>query len=267
MKILITGGMGFIGTALMKALAKNKNNEVHSYDLKDGQDILNLEHITESMKGVDVCYHFAARIDASGDDIQDFANHNLDGTMNVIWACKKNGVKRLIFSSSAAVYGDNPEPVSVLSPLKPKNIYGTTKKVAEDLIKMSGLDYVILRYFNVYGPGQAIGNVMTRFKECVRTGRDIVVYGGDQVRDFIHIDVITEMNLRAMSMYGGIYNIGSGIGRTIIEIASIFQMAAGGKIRIIKKDARKTDIKHSAFIGGIDADHNKLLLDYISSDT
>ncbi len=147
---LVTGGEGFIGSRIVA------ETNAQSFDLKSGQDILNQAQLTEALRAKKVIWHCAAKVSVpeSVAKPEEYHRTNVEGTRMLLSATEKTDT-RIIFSSSAAVYGEADYPVSETEILNPTSPYAENKRDAEELLRESGLPTVILRYFNVYGPGQS----------------------------------------------------------------------------------------------------------------
>ena len=272
MKILVIGGAGFIGKHLVKFLLKN--NQVLVYDnlstgsdesmmslVKKGArflkgDILDFDVLCEFSKDVDVVIHLAAVADVNESVINpEITNKvNVDGTANVLQCCIKNKVKKMIFASSAAVYGDSKEnSINEDGATNPQSPYGQSKLDAEKVIvktcKENEIDHVIFRMFNVYGKGQnkQYAGVITKFLGSIRDDKRLVIYGdGEQTRDFVSVNDVTdafECAIRADS--SGTYNIASGESISIKELANMILDIYGKEIEIEYKSGRKEDIRYS----------------------
>ena len=211
MKILITGHKGYIGSHLYRSL-DDGINIVHGVDLKDGQDILHC--LPDS--SYDVVFHMAAlpRVGYSIENPSYTLRHNTYGTSVLLEWAKDHNVKRFIFSSSSAVYGNGSGPESP---------YGLHKLLSEQECKLYskiyGLDTVSLRYFNVYSKDQKYGGsystVISAWLEMIRRGQPLRIDGdGTQSRDFIHVDDIVSANIFCMNykynFNGQNYDVGSG---------------------------------------------------------
>jgi len=273
LKILVTGGAGFIGRYLVEFLLKD-NQEVLAYDnlstgsnesmislVKKGAkflkgDILDLDILCEFSKDVDVVIHLAAIADVNESVINPDVTkkNNVDGTVNVLQCCIKNKIKKIIFASSAAVYGDSKEiPINENCTTNPQSPYGQSKLDAEKIIektcKKNGINHIIFRIFNVYGKGQnkQYAGVITKFFENIRDDKPLVVYGdGQQARDFVSInDVVESFDCALKSNKSGTYNIASGKSTSINELAGIMFDVFGKKSEIKHKDMKKGDIKNS----------------------
>lgn len=258
-KVLVTGGCGFIGSHLVEAL-KGENSVkvigISEHNVPGGVeflkgDIRSLEEIESTFKGVDVVFHNAALIsvEESQKDPLGYLETNVLGTVNVLEACRRDGVKKLVFSSSASVYGNRDGPCKEDMSTRPESIYALTKVMGEEQCKMYsrvyGLDCVCLRYFNVYGPGGK--GVIPVFLERVKRGQNIVVFGdGEQTRDFVNIKDVVRTNIMASEYKGfGVFNVGTGKGITINQLIEILKGLLGKDFVIERKPEREGDIKYS----------------------
>ena len=275
MKFFITGGAGFIGRHLVAKLLHDKH-EITIFDnfsssskndithlLEDGVglvtgDILDYDLLLKSMPNYDFVIHLAAQTSVS----QSVANPKttadiiVDGTVNVLKSCVKTNVKNIIFSSSAAVYGNSINTLlAENAQLSPLSSYGASKLVAEyNLLafsKLFGLNCISLRLFNVYGNGQSSeAGVIRKFLKNISKDVPIEIFGdGVQSRDFVHVsDVIQAFycairNIEAKR--GEVYNIGSGTATSINELASLLISSKGKDLQVIHKPALEGEIKDS----------------------
>jgi UDP-glucose 4-epimerase len=245
LKILVTGGAGFIGSNLVDALIglshdvvvvdnlssglrKNLNPRAKFYEI----DICDkkLSEVFEREKP-EVVNHHAAQIDVrkSGEDPIADAEANIVGSLNVITNCLRFGVKRIIYASSGgAVYGDVQYlPADESHPINPISQYGVSKHTVEHYLHLYsvtlGLQYVILRYSNVYGPRQnpyGEAGVVAIFAIQMLTGKQPTIFGpGDKTRDYTHVSDIVKANLVALDKgKNAIYNIGTGVETSDQEI-------------------------------------------------
>ncbi len=184
---------------------------------------------------------------------------NVTGTENLIKACVKNNVKNLIAVSSAAVYGDLPSAKDSLnerSQTKPTSPYGKSKLEMEDLVKRysaaNSINSVILRFFNVYGPGQSdeYAGVISKFAQNIKEERPLLIYGdGLQTRDFVNIQDVIDLIYHAISRMEGkqssIYNIASGKSVTIQYLAEVMNEVSGKNLDIQYERPRESDIRYS----------------------
>lgn len=270
MKILVTGGAGFIGRYLAEHLLKN--NEITIYDdlssstrekilplINKGVkfvkgDILDFKLLSESSKNFDIIIHLAAKSDVSESVIHPeiTTSVNLNGTINVLKCCAQNKIKKIIFASSAAVYGNCKDlPITEESKTEPLSPYGASKLSAENEIKRYasefGFDAIILRMFNVYGVGQndLYSGVISVFLKNIAQNKPLVIYGdGEQTRDFVSIyDIVQAFDHVILSNGVKTFNIASGKSVSINKLAEI--LLADEKFKVIYKEQKKGDIKNS----------------------
>ena len=275
MKFFITGGAGFIGRHLVAKLLHDKH-EITIFDnfsssskndithlLEDGVglvtgDILDYDLLLKSMPNYDFVIHLAAQTSVSQSiaDPKTTIDIIVDGTVNVLKSCVKTNVKNIIFSSSAAVYGNSINTLlAENAQLSPLSSYGASKLVAEyNLLafsKLFGLNCISLRLFNVYGNGQSSeAGVIRKFLKNISKDVPIEIFGdGVQSRDFVHVsDVIQAFycairNIEAKR--GEVYNIGSGTATSINELASLLISSKGKDLQVIHKPALEGEIKDS----------------------
>ena len=248
-RALVTGGAGFIGSHIVGKLLHRGIETVVLDDLSVGKkeniptnaefiegNVCDPEIVREILKGVDVVFHEAARVsirDSFRAFVED-ARANVMGTVNVLKCMEGSGVKKFIYASSMAAYGDAKYlPIDEGHPLEPTSPYGVSKLASEKYIhcfcQYAGINPVILRYFNTYGPRQTPSpyvGVITIFIQKLLNEEDLPIFGdGNQVRDFIYVGDIAEVNLLAMNYSGPrqIFNVGTGVGITVNSIARILQ--------------------------------------------
>lgn len=251
-KILVIGGAGFIGSFVVSELLKSKVGKVVVYDnfargksgnleesLKDprcelysnGGDVRETDILNDAMQGCDAVIHLAAMWLLHCKDFPRTAFHvNIEGTFNVLEACVKNNVKRLVYSSSASVYGDASEvPMTEEHPFNNKNFYGATKIAGESMCRAYydryGLSYVGLRYMNVYGPHQdqtaAYTGVIPIMLNKIDANEAPTINGdGTQAYDFIDVEDVARCNLCALEAEATdeFYNVGTGVQTSIKEL-------------------------------------------------
>ncbi len=209
MKVLVTGGAGFIGSHVSERLAK-EGFEVCVFDLfnqfknkKFSENIkccygsiLDSTCLSQAIKGCDYVVHLAAMIGVKNTELNrlDCLTINTQGTINVLDACVKENVKKIVFSSSSEVYGEQTVfPITEKNELKPKSVYGLTKAISEEYLKAYkqryDLNYSIIRFFNVYGINQAKKFVIPIFVDNVLNDKNPVVFGnGEQIRAFCNVE-------------------------------------------------------------------------------
>ena len=270
-KFLVIGGAGLIGSHTVDALLEEDVGEVIVYDnfargrrdslraaTRDprcrifdlGGDVLHRDILAEAMRGVDGVFHFAALwLLHCWDYPRSAFEVNVAGTFNVVEACLAAGVRRLVYSSSASVYGDAvTEPMTEDHPYNNTTFYGATKIAGEHLIRAlhhrhrdtdRHLDYVGLRYMNVYGPRQdargAYVAVIMRVLDRIETGEPPVVHGdGSQAYDFVHVRDCARANVCAMraDATDAFYNVGTGVRTSIRELVEMLLAVTGSDLEI-----------------------------------
>lgn len=233
LKILILGSEGFVGTNLVRNL--NKIHQVLPADqIKNSKtenyvqfDITNYESVEQVVKNVDVVINLAAHtlIASIGDEIKN-AQTNIIGLLNVLEACRKNNISKIIFTSASSIIGQpNQFQVSENHVVVPKTAYGITKMTSEHYIRlykeMYGINYVIFRFFNIYGPYQKNGLIPSLYSHIIRN-EPIAVFGkGDQIRDYVYVEDIVSFFEKAVSTNiadNNIFNLGTGKGSTVLDI-------------------------------------------------
>lgn len=261
-KVLVTGGSGFIGSHLVQAL-RAAGAEVVSYDIRDGKDILNRELLRASLIGVDTVFHLAALVSVpqSMDDPVGAHVVNVSGTVVVLEESRKAGVRRVVYSSSAAVYGDEPSmPKTENSPIAPKSPYALSKYLGEVWCKhytqVYGLETVIVRYMNVFGPNQATsggyGAIVPIAIQVHQKGGVLTVHGdGTQTRDFIYVDDVVSANLLAAErgVPGEVYVIASGVEVSVNDVVASIGRASGQPVSVVYGAPRIGDIYRSVGSG------------------
>ncbi len=221
-------------------------------------DILDYQALVESSKKTNVVIHLAAKIGVAESikNQDETMNVNVKGTENVLRSCVENKIKKIIFASSAAVYGKNNDMITEKSQTIPLSPYGESKLLAEGKIisfaEKNDMDAIILRIFNIYGKGQTkqYAGVITKFMEKISQNNSLEIYGdGSQTRDFVSINDVTESfqcilkNDHEKKNYT--YNVGTGKSTSIKELAEIMIKNSGKKLEINYLDMKAGDIKHS----------------------
>lgn len=228
-KVCITGHKGFIGSHLYRELVKT--HEVIGIDLKEGNDIRDIT--AEDLKGVEYIFHLAAqpKVPLSIEKPIFTNDHNVNGTLNLLWEAKKAGVKKFIFSSSSSVYGIQDKlPLNEEMTPSPLSPYGIQKLTGEhycrNFANLYGLKTVCLRYFNVYGEDMPADNAYSAclaiFMKQKKENKPLTIFGGRQTRDFTYVKDVVRANILAMESdigNGETINIGGGRNHSIQEIA------------------------------------------------
>lgn len=272
MRTLVTGGAGFIGSNLVARLLELGYSVAVFDDFSTGRqenlpqnpgltiqrgDTRDYSQVFRSMKGVDVIFHMAAQVgnvlslQGPDSDLQT----NAIGTINVLKACREQGVKHIIFSSSSAIFGETRYvPVDEEHPKDPLSPYGLSKLAAEKycliLAAEYGLHICCLRYFNVYGINQHFnpyGNVIPIFVERALEGKSLTIYGdGSQTRDFIDVRDVVNSNVLALeSRVEGVFNIGTGTATSVNELAEYVLKAIGKDVGLVYAPPRSGEVRHS----------------------
>ena len=257
MKILILGSEGFVGNNLVDGLSKN--HEIYCADMVEQShhtnysqfDVTDSESVMKTIQNVDVVIDLVAHsLVSSIEGPTKNAEVNIIGLLNILEACRINNIKKLIFTSASSLVGE-PKTFHVNEnhiPL-PKTAYGITKLTSEHYLRLYselyGLDYVVFRFFNIYGPHQKNGLIPTLYNRIVND-KPLTIFGkGDQVRDYVYIeDIISFFEKACISEIGknSIYNIGTGKGTTIKEIIEILAKTTKIEPKIEYKSARPGEI-------------------------
>jgi len=282
-KLLLIGGAGFIGSHTVDELVKEDVAEIRIFDnftrgneenlelaLKDkrvnvfniGGDVMHRDILHAAMKGIDGVFHFAAMWLLHCQDYPRSAFEvNIGGTFNVLEACIENNIKRLVYSSSASVYGDAvEEPMNESHPQNNNNFYGATKIAGEQMCHSlfhryrgtpKHFDFVGLRYMNVYGARQdyrgAYIAVVMKMLDRIERGLPPVVYGdGLQAYDFIYVSDCGRANVCAMEAEttDNFYNVGMGVKTTVKELAEMILDVTGSDLKIQYDSGGTTFVKN-----------------------
>jgi UDP-glucose 4-epimerase len=274
-RVIITGGAGFIGSNIAEELSTD-NEVIIIDDLSSGR-IQNIQHLTKrsnvsfiqgsitdlsllqkAFTGADYIIHQAAlaSVPLSIDDPLRTNEVNIIGTLNVLVTARDCHVKKIVFASSCAIYGDTPTlPAREEMPLNPLSPYAVTKAAGEQYCSVFrhvyGLPTVCLRYFNVYGPRQdpksEYAAVVPKFITAALSSRPFIIFGdGKQTRDFVFVkDVVSANVFAAETDATGAFNIGSGRQTSVIELANLVLKLAGRQSTISHQPPRAGGIRHS----------------------
>jgi len=274
--ILVTGGLGFIGSHIIEELinenqitiidnkssGKTENISCPNHEnleiITEDLTTISLDDLTRILKDVEYVFHLAAlaSVPMSVKNPINSNKNNVDATVKLLNASKDAEISKLIFSSSSAVYGENPNmPLSENEPLMPTSPYAASKASCElycqSFFESYGLSTVSLRYFNVFGPRQDVNSqyaaVIPNFIHSLVNNKQATIYGdGEQTRDFIYVKDIVKANIEAAkSNFNGVINVASGVSISINQLYKIIKNTLGSNLEPIYKEKREGDIKHS----------------------
>jgi UDP-glucose 4-epimerase len=272
-KVLVTGGAGFIGSNLVRKLLEEGNSVTVLDNYMSGYrsnldpfpavriiegDIRDKTTVESAMQGAEVVFHLAASVGNKRSIDQPLmdAEINVLGTLQVLEAARKAGVRKIVASSSAGIFGElKTLPIKEDHPVEPDSPYGCTKLCEEKLClsyaKLYDIEAVCLRYFNVYGPNQrfdAYGNVIPIFVFRMLRNEPLVIYGdGEQTRDFVHVDDVVQANIKGADAIGvsGAFNIASGSRITINHLVKMITKNESNVVKVEHGPERPGDVRHS----------------------
>ena len=276
MRVFVTGGAGFIGSYVCEILLQNGAEVIAFDDFSTGHtridgaeiiegDVRNFDEVLSAMSGCTHVAHLAAMasVPASVSNPSLSEAINLQGTLNVLEAAKQVGVKRIVFSSTAAVYGNATElPVTESTVTQCQSPYAEDKLAAEIATLHSGIEAISLRYFNVHGPRQdpngAYAAVIPVFIQMLIEKKSPTIFGtGEATRDFVSVFDVAELNLKALTTeneaaLGEVYNVGSGSSMSVLELFNTLRellSASDSGIQAVEptfEPPREGDILHSS---------------------
>lgn len=277
MKVLITGGSGFIGSNIAHSLVKkgskvriidnfSTGRKVNIEDIKNSVeliegDIRDIETVKDAVSGVDYIFHEAAlpSVARSVEDPVSSNEVNICGTLNVLESAREAKIKRVVYAASSSAYGDTPTlpKIETMKP-DPLSPYAITKLTGEYYMKvyyeLYGLETICLRYFNVFGPRQDpksdYAAVIPKFISKILNNENPIIFGdGKQSRDFCFIENVVDANIKSLSApkeaCGRVYNIACGKRIDLLELVEIINKYLGKNLKPIHNEARAGDVKHS----------------------
>jgi len=215
MKIIVTGGSGFIGSHTIKAL-KEKGYNVFNYDIREGYDIRDFDQLSSIIRPGDKIFHLAAiaKFDEADNDPEKAWTTNVEGSDFIAKAGEKNKAERIVYGSTGSVYMpiEQEPPIREDFKVRGNSIYACTKLFGELAIKRAKIPYIILRYAHLYGEGKLGSGAINGFISRMERGLAPVLYGGKQSGDFTYIKDIVQANILALESdkLNEIYNIGKG---------------------------------------------------------
>lgn len=275
MKVLVTGGAGFIGSHLTERLLSAGANVRILDNLSTGKrdnlpphaamefiegDVRDTSLVDRCVEGMDAVAHLAAvaSVQASIDDPVTTHQTNFDGTLNLLETSRRKGIRRFLYACSAAVYGDTASiPVSEDSSPNPLSPYAVDKLSGEYYLlhyhRMYNLAVTSFRFFNIYGPRQdpssPYSGVISIFIDSLQRNKPVTIFGdGSQTRDFVYVADLVELLARAVhgpEGVGGVFNVGTGTRHSLLQLLSHLEKLSGKKIERWYEPPRLGDIQHS----------------------
>ena len=276
-KVLVTGGAGFIGSHTVDLLLEHgipvrvldNFSSGHRRNLDTGNslleivegDIVDRSTVAQQLDGVSHCLHLAAQVSvvASLENPPHSAQQNILGFVNVLTECQLQGIQRLVYASSAAVYGTPSQiPLPEDADRKQLSPYGLEKQVNEEyaelFVQLYGFSSLGQRFFNVYGPRQdpksPYAGVIALFVDMIRQQRELSIFGdGLQTRDFIYVKDVARANVAALkSDLQGACNIGTGLQSTLLDLVDVLSRITGNTASVTHLPEREGDIRDSLAI-------------------
>ena len=272
-KALVTGGAGFIGSNIARLLVEQGYEVVVLDNLSTGHrqnlegldglsfvegDVRDDAAVARAIDGAEVVFHLAASVGnvRSIENPFEDSRVNVLGTLTVLEAARKAAVRKIVCSSSAAIFGELKRlPIDEAHPTEPDSPYGVSKLAQEKhclaYARLHGIEAICLRYFNVYGRNQrfdAYGNVIPIFVDRMLSGEPLTIFGdGEQTRDFVEVTDVARVNFLAAQTTGisGAFNIGTGEAITINQLVQLLSEATGKKLNVEHLDERKGEVRHS----------------------
>jgi len=259
MKILVTGGAGFIGSNLVEELARRghavvafdnfylgtrKNLEGLDIEVVNG-DIRDADSVNKAASGVDIVFNKAAASSSPmfAKDLRGAVAVNIDGFINILNASMENGIKKIIYASTSSIYGNLSPPLREDMNVTPPNFYAATKLANEHLAKVYtseyGIETVGFRYMSVYGPKEegkgVFANLVSQFLWAIQKNESPVIYGsGEQTRDFVYVKDVVTANILAMeknNIGSEVFNIGTGTATSLNSLTTLLNRLLGKNVK------------------------------------
>jgi len=272
-RCLVTGGAGFIGSNLVRHLldaaarvtvvdnfstGRREHLPAHPQLVVVEDDLCRSTGLARYVADADYVFHLAAQvgnIKSIASPVAD-ADTNILATVRLLDACRGASIRRLVYSSSSAIFGEAERlPIDEEHSLQPRSFYAVSKLTGERYVRLAAdllaVPTVCLRYFNVYGLPMEMNDytgVISIFLRRLEAGDTLTIYGdGEQLRDFIYVDDVVQANLRAAASGppGGIYNIGTGVGTTVRELAAVLMTLTGRHVAVEHADFRAGEVRRS----------------------
>ncbi|HEX4932305.1 MAG TPA: NAD-dependent epimerase/dehydratase family protein [Gemmatimonadaceae bacterium] len=269
-RALVTGGAGFIGSRVVRDLLARGIAVTILDDLSTGSrdnvpagaelvvgDVRRADDVRRALAGVDAVFHLAAKVSVRGsfEQFYDDIETNVLGTVNLLRCLDPQAVRHFVLASSMAVYAESAPGATVPEshPQRPLSPYGVGKMSAEllcqQVLAQLGIPFTAFRYFNTFGPGQRFTpyvGVITIFVTKLLKGEAPTIFGdGQQRRDFVHVDDIAAGTVLALDGPGGTYNLGTGIGTTVNELAALLVQLVNPGVPVQHAPAAEGELKHS----------------------
>jgi UDP-glucose 4-epimerase len=265
LRAIVTGGAGFIGSHVVGALRARGDDVLVLDDLSSGRrenvpgaqlEVVDIrEPLDDRFEGAEVCFHLAAQVDvrvAVARPDHD-AQTNVLGTINVLEAARRHGTQIVFASTGGAIYGECDGPAPEDAPRRPFSPYGVSKLAAEEYLaaynRLYGTSHVSLRYGNVYGPRQdphGEAGVVAIFFGRLAEGERARIFGdGSQTRDYVYAGDVARATLAAVGKEGGVFNVGTGIETSVLELYELCRRVAGSELDAEHADARLGEVQRS----------------------
>jgi UDP-glucose 4-epimerase len=265
LRAIVTGGAGFIGSHVVGALRDRGDDVLVLDDLSSGRrenvpgaqlEVVDIrEPLDDRFEGAEVCFHLAAQVDvrvAVARPDHD-AQTNVLGTINVLEAARRHGTQIVFASTGGAIYGECDGPAPEDAPRRPFSPYGVSKLAAEEYLaaynRLYGTSHVSLRYGNVYGPRQdphGEAGVVAIFFGRLAEGERARIFGdGSQTRDYVYAGDVARATLAAVGKEGGVFNVGTGIETSVLELYELCRRVAGSELDAEHADARLGEVQRS----------------------